>query len=279
MAESSKNGKKAILVMAFDPTTADDHDIDIHVDQKLTEDIVSYNFGYGIGADYLLCHHGISSFAVAVYSRREKSVLDMTDQQMASATTRTYSDVKATRRAPPKPPLTVDKLLQWLKNYTCFLHTLFGAKCLHLKQVKKSVTVIKANKRIMNSEIKRDMIAQILWAIFGDARQFFSKCAKEKDLDSPDDMPESHLQAVHSILASKMELRLLDVPAELLSKPQPAALAKGAQGNQGGGGGGGGGNKGGPHPNRFADRPPDNPTDILTFRGWPNRFKTMLEEL
>eukprot|EP00978_Attheya_sp_CCMP212_P045812 scaffold361413_cov31-Attheya_sp.AAC.1 len=72
-AESSKNGKKAILVTAFDPTTTDDHDIDIHVDHKLTEDIVSYNFGYGIGADYLLCHHGISPFAVAVYSRREKS--------------------------------------------------------------------------------------------------------------------------------------------------------------------------------------------------------------
>eukprot|EP00978_Attheya_sp_CCMP212_P030603 scaffold113069_cov30-Attheya_sp.AAC.3 len=124
-AESSKNGKKNILVTAFDPATTEDHDIDIHVDQKLTEDIVSYNFGYGIGADYLLCHHGISPFAVAVYSHREKSVLDMTDQQMASATTRTYSDVKATRRAPPKPPLTVDKLLQWLKNYTCFLHTLF----------------------------------------------------------------------------------------------------------------------------------------------------------
>eukprot|EP00978_Attheya_sp_CCMP212_P017124 scaffold45466_cov24-Attheya_sp.AAC.1 len=131
----------------------------------------------------------------------------------------------------------------------------------------------------MNSEIKRDMIAQILWAIFGDACQFFGKCAKEKDLDSPDDMPESHLQAVHSILASKMELRLLDVPAELLSKPHPAAPAKGAQGNQGGGGGDGGGNKGVPRPNRFADRPLDNPADILTFRGWPNRFKTMLEEL
>eukprot|EP00978_Attheya_sp_CCMP212_P028715 scaffold99936_cov31-Attheya_sp.AAC.4 len=63
-AESSKNGKKAILVTAFDPATTDDHDIDIHVDQKLTDDVVSYNFGYGIGCAYLLCHHGISPFTV-----------------------------------------------------------------------------------------------------------------------------------------------------------------------------------------------------------------------
>eukprot|EP00978_Attheya_sp_CCMP212_P031301 scaffold117805_cov36-Attheya_sp.AAC.1 len=183
-AESSKNGKKAILVTAFDPATTDDHDIDIHVDQKLTDDVVSYNFGYGIGCDYLLCHHGISPFAVAVYSRREKSELDMTDHNAASATTRTFADVKSTRRAPPKCPSTVDELLQWMKNYTCFLNTLFGPKCPHLKQVQRLVSVFQANKRMMNSNSGgRDMIAQILWAIFGDARQFFGKCAKEKDLD------------------------------------------------------------------------------------------------
>jgi hypothetical protein len=274
-AEAAKNGKKAILVTAFDPTTTGDHDIDIHVDQKLTEDIVSYNFGYGIGADYLVCHHGISPFAVAVHSRREKSVLDMNDQQTASATTRTYSDVKATRRGPPKPPGTVDELLQWMKNYTCFVQTLFGPVCPHLKQVKRIVTVIQANKRMMNSAIGRDMIIQILWAIFGDARQFFGKCAKEKDFDNPDNMPQSHLHAVHSILASKMELRLLDVPSELCSK-QPQQ-PKGPPHN--GGGGAQGGGQGEPRKGRYADRIPDNPADILHFRGWPNQFKTMLAEL
>eukprot|EP00978_Attheya_sp_CCMP212_P013341 scaffold33550_cov28-Attheya_sp.AAC.3 len=228
-AESSKN---AILVTAFDPVTTDNHDIDIHVDQKLTDDVVSYNFGYGIGCDYLLCHDGISPFAVAVYSRREKSELDMTDHNA----TRTFADVKSTRRAPPKCPSTVDALLQWMKNYTCFLNTLFGPKCPHLRQVQKLVTVLQANKRMMNSNSGgRDMIAQILWAIFGDARQFFGKCAKEKDLENLDDMPLSHLQAVHSILASsKLELRLMDVPHEPLAKKPPAPAPRGPPVQQGG---------------------------------------------
>ena len=68
-AETSKNGKKAVFVTAFDPAQTDDHDTDIHIDQKVTDDILSYNLGYGIGGDYHQCHHRISPFAVAVYTR------------------------------------------------------------------------------------------------------------------------------------------------------------------------------------------------------------------
>jgi hypothetical protein len=93
--ETSKNGKKAVLVTAFDLVTTDDHDIDIQIDKKLTDDIVSFNFGYGMGNDYQQCHHGITPFTVAVYSRRrrEKSTFDMLDQQTESATTRTMSEI------------------------------------------------------------------------------------------------------------------------------------------------------------------------------------------
>jgi hypothetical protein len=93
--ETSKNGKKAVLVTAFDPATTDNHDIDIHIDQKLTDNIVSYNFRYGMGNDYQQCHQGITPFAVAVYSRCrcEKSMFDMLDQQTESATTRTMSEI------------------------------------------------------------------------------------------------------------------------------------------------------------------------------------------
>jgi hypothetical protein len=69
--------------------------------------------------------------------------------------------------------------------------------------------------------MSREMIAPILWAIFGDARQFFSKCAMTKDFEDIDNLPQSHLQAVHCILAflaSKIKLQLMDVPPELLSK-------------------------------------------------------------
>eukprot|EP00978_Attheya_sp_CCMP212_P037819 scaffold181628_cov83-Attheya_sp.AAC.2 len=117
------------------------------------------------------------------------------------------------------------------------------------------------------------MIAQILWAIFGDARQFFGKCAKEKDLDSPEDMPLSHLQAVHSILASKMELRLMDLPQELLTKKPPAQAPKGAAVQQGGNPSGGR-----PTPQRV-EHTPDNPANTVTYRYWPAKFKTLLEEL
>jgi hypothetical protein len=81
---------------------------------------------------------------------------------------------------------------------------------------------------VMATHMNRDMIAQILWAIFGDARQFFSKCATTRDFSDPDNLPQSHLQAVHSILASRVRLVLMDVPIELLAHPhkkkaQPAA--------------------------------------------------------
>jgi hypothetical protein len=44
----------------------------------------------------------------------------------------------------------------------------------------------------MSSNMSRKMIAQILWAIFGDARQFFSKCATTKDFDDSNNLPQSH---------------------------------------------------------------------------------------
>jgi hypothetical protein len=71
----------------------------------------------------------------------------------------------------------------------------------------------------MATHMNRDMIAQILWAIFGDARQFFSKCATTRDFSDPDNLPQSHLQAVHCILASRVRLVLMDYPSELLAHP------------------------------------------------------------
>jgi hypothetical protein len=283
-AETSKNGKKAVLVTAFDPATTDDHDIDIHVDQKLTDDIVGYNFGYGMGNDYQQCHHGISPFAVAVYSRREKSTFDMLDQQTESATTRTMSDVKAHRRNPPKSPNVVDELLQWLKNYICFLGTLFGGLSPHLKQVKRITATVRSNKRVMATHMNRDMIAQILWAIFGDARQFFSKCATTRDFSDPDNLPQSHLQAVHSILASRVRLVLMDVPSELLAHP---ARDKGTA-SSGGGSGGGGNAAGGRQTQGNNRRQPDNnrndreradPAHDVAYQKWPDKFKTLLADL
>jgi hypothetical protein len=161
----------------------------------------------------------------------------MMDQQIESATTQTMLDVKAHQRNPPKSPNVVDKLLQWLKNCICFLCTLFGGMSPHLKQVRRINEVVQSNKRVMSTHMDKEMIAQILWAIFGDARQFFSKCATTKDFNDPDNLPQSHLQAVHSILASKMHLQLMDVPSELLTNhPRD----KGTTSSGGGGGSGGG---------------------------------------
>jgi hypothetical protein len=124
------------------------------MDQKLMDDIVGYNFGYGMCNDYQQCHHCISPFAVAVYSHCEKSTFDMLDQQTESATTPTMSDVKAHRQNPPKSPNVVDELLQWLKNYICFLGTLLEGLSPHLKQVRRITATVRSNKRVMRHTTK-----------------------------------------------------------------------------------------------------------------------------
>eukprot|EP00978_Attheya_sp_CCMP212_P012750 scaffold31886_cov66-Attheya_sp.AAC.9 len=90
------------------------------------------------------------------------------------------------------------------------------------------------------------------------------------DLDNPEDMPQSHMHVIHSILASKMELRLLDVLTELLTKlPANHDICKFTTG---------GGMPSMPR-TQLNQYDCDNLAMEMKFNGWPNRFQTLLDDL
>ena len=152
----------------------------------MAQDIKELRFGYGGDKDYASCHRGISPFAVVPVSAETASAHRRAQDRLSRVSHLTSADARDLETSPGLCPTTYDALLRVLLAYITFLKLLFGGYCAHCLEV---VAIRRTLSRKVNeySSMSPSDVAGILWAIFCDARNFFSEPAVG------DELPESML--------------------------------------------------------------------------------------
>jgi hypothetical protein len=177
---------QAVLQVRLKPDQNADHPVYIHVSRDMAQDVKELRFGYGGDKDYASCHRGISPFAVVPVSAEAASMHRRAQDRLSRVSHLTSADAREMETSPGLCPTTYDALLRVLLCYITFLKLLCGGYCAHYLEV---VAIRRTLSRKVNeySSMTPAEVAGILWAIFCDARNFFSEPAVG------DELPESML--------------------------------------------------------------------------------------
>ena len=140
---------------------------------QLVSDVKDIKFGWQDSQAYASCHRGVSPFALPHTSIESHQALRALEEDAAMATSTTISDMRASRTGPPPCPTDYYGLLQLLCSYIKLLMMLFGANCDHLIQVSAIYFLVK-ERVAMFQLMTKEQVAHLLWAVFIDARTYFS---------------------------------------------------------------------------------------------------------
>ena len=208
--------------------------IRVYVSQELVRDMKDLKLGWGNENAHDTCHRGISPFAVLQVSMDQQTKRRKTQERADRATYLSTEDVRALEADPGCCPASYYGMLTLLKRYIHLLTVLFGAGCSHLTEVQGIYQVL-AEKVAVYENMSAELIAEILWRVFVDAREYFSHLGPG--------LPESQLYSLrHDIRGCSLRVSINCPVALLLNIPSAAAVSQtgsgSALGRRGGYGGG-----------------------------------------
>eukprot|EP00978_Attheya_sp_CCMP212_P001599 scaffold3275_cov62-Attheya_sp.AAC.1 len=168
---------QSVLQVCLKPDMDSDYPVSIYVFRDLAKDIKEdLRFGYGGDKDYESCHRGISPFAVVPVSAAAASARRRAQDRLSRVSHLTSADAQDLETSPGSCPTTHDALQRVLLTYQTFLKVIFGPYCAHLLEV---IAIRKTLSRRVDeyaTMAPKDVVG-LLWAIFCDARDFFSNPA------------------------------------------------------------------------------------------------------
>jgi hypothetical protein len=140
-------------------------------------------------------------------SLRHQQERQIIQDRLGRASSTTTDDVEKAESKPSPAPKDYHGLLQLLSNYIRLLKAVAGIKCKHLEEVTAMWRTLRSRVDLF-VDVKAREIIFILWAIFLDAKEFFSH-----QIDDAAPVPESQLKYTAAFLS------LGRVPADILGVP------------------------------------------------------------
>jgi hypothetical protein len=206
---------EAVLQKYLAPPPDDWDPIRLYVLQDLVHDMKDLKLGWGNENTYDTCHRGITPFAVMQVSMDQQTKRRKTQERAEMATYLSTEDVRAALEAEPGCcPASYHSMLNLMKRYICLLTMLFGAGCSHLTEV-QGVYQLLAKKGALYKSMSIDLIAEILWRVFVDARECFSHLGPR--------LPESQLYSLrHDIRGCSLRVSINCPVALLLNRSSTA---------------------------------------------------------
>jgi hypothetical protein len=138
--------------------------------------------------------------------QQERQVIQ---DHLGLASSTTSDDVEKAESRPSPAPHDYHGLLQLLSNYIRLLKAIAGIRCKHLEEVTAIQRALR-NRVDLFVDIKSREIIFILWAIFLDAREFFSH-----QIEDSAPVPESQLKYTTTFLSlGRIPSNIMGVPLE-----------------------------------------------------------------
>jgi hypothetical protein len=213
----SKRGTEAVLANALRATADNDDPGLIYVSPELVADIRDCKYGLGWDTSYRNCHRGLSPFAVPHMSLKHQQERQVVQDRLGQASSTTTDDVEKAESKPSPAPKDYHGLLQLLSNYIRLLKATAGIKCKHLEEVTAIRRTLR-NRVDLFVDVKAREIIFILWAIFLDAREFFSH-----QIEDAASIPESQLKYTTAFLSlGRVPADILGVPLEQFGERVPS---------------------------------------------------------
>jgi hypothetical protein len=148
------------------------------------------------------------------------------------ATHLSTDDVCEMEAEPGSCPSTYFTILGLLKKYIQLLTVLFGPGCAHLAEVQGVYQILSAKSAVYET-MTAESVAETLWHVFIDAREYFSYTGPG--------LPDSQLFALRDCLRSCSLKLTINCPVYmLLGRPAPSVAAVVSRTGSAGGGGRGG---------------------------------------
>jgi hypothetical protein len=226
---------EAVLQQYLAPAHNDWDPIRIYVSAELVRDMKDLKFGWGNENTYDTCHRGISPFAVLQVSMEQQTKRRKVQERADRATHLSTDDVRSLEGDPGCCPGSYYNMLNLIKRYIRLLTVLFGAGCTHLLEV-QAVFQVLSDKSAIYEAMSADLVAETLWQIFIDAREYFSHHGPQ--------LPVSTLFALRDSIKNCTLKATINCPVDQLLGRQPVSAARvsaggSARGSRGSGGGGG----------------------------------------
>ena len=226
---------EAVLQQFLAPSQGDWDPIRIYVSAELVRDMKDLKFGWGNENMYDTCHRGISPFAVLQVSMEQQTKRRKVQERADRATHLSTDDVRSLEGVPGACPGSYYNMLNLIKRYIRMLTVFFGAGCTHLLEV-QAVYQVLSDKSAIYESMSGDLVAETLWQIFIDAREYFSHHGPA--------LPVSTLFALRDSIKNCTLKATINCPVhQLLGRPTPSAAvvsqASGgsSRGSRGSGGG------------------------------------------
>ena len=234
LAEGRSMVKVEAVLQKFLAPAPDDWDpIRLYVSQELVRDMKDLKLGWGNENAHDTCHRGISPFAVLQVSMDQQTKRRKTQERADRATYLSTEDVRALEAEPGCCPGSYYAMLTLLRRYIRLLTVLFGAGCSHLTEVQGIYQVL-AEKVAVYETMSAELIAEILWRVFVDARECFSHLGPG--------LPESQLYSLrHDVRGCSLRVSINCPVALLLNSPSAAVVSQAGSGSALGGRSGYGG--------------------------------------
>ena len=234
LAEGRSMVKVEAVLQKFLAPAPDDWDpIRLYVSQELVRDMKDLKLGWGNENAHDTCHRGISPFAVLQVLMDQQTKRRKTQERADRATYLSTEDVRALEAEPGCCPGSYFAMLTLLRRYIRLLTVLFGAGCSHLTEVQGIYQVL-AEKVAVYETMSAELIAEILWRVFVDARECFSHLGPG--------LPESQLYSLrHDVRGCSLRVSINCPVALLLNSPSAAVVSQAGNGNALGGRSGYGG--------------------------------------
>ena len=234
LAEGRSMVKVEAVLQKFLAPAPDDWDpIRLYVSQELVRDMKDLKLGWGNENAHDTCHRGISPFAVLQVSMDQQTKRRKTQERADRATYLSTEDVRALEAEPGCCPGSYYAMLTMLRRYIRLLTVLFGAGCSHLTEVQGIYQVL-AEKGAVYETMSAELIAEILWRVFVDARECFSHLGPG--------LPESQLYSLrHDVRGCSLRVSINCPVALLLNSPSAAVVSQAGSGSALGGRSGYGG--------------------------------------
>jgi hypothetical protein len=213
----TKRGAEAVLAQALRP---DEHSDDlglIYVLPELVSDMKDCKYVLGWDTSYKNCHRGLSPFAVHHMSLHHQQERYTYQDRLGKASTTTIGDIEKGESMPNVIPGDYHGLLQVLSSYIKLLTTVVGSRSsAHTREV---IAIQKKLRTWMDLyvDIGPRKILYLLWAIFLDARDFFSM-----EVQTGEPLPESQLRYTTNFIGvGRIPADIMGVPVEHLGVGQP----------------------------------------------------------
>jgi hypothetical protein len=203
----TKRGAETVLAQALRPDEHSDDPGLIYVSPELVSDIKECKYGLGWDTSYKNCHRGLSPFAVPHMSIHHQQERTAYQNRLGKASTTTVGDIEKGESSPDAIPKDYYGLLQALSSYIKLLTTVVGTRSAHTREV---VAIRKKLRTRLDIyvDIGPQKILYLLWAIFLDAREFFSQ-----EVHSGEPLPQSQLRYTTNFIGVGR------IPADIMGVP------------------------------------------------------------